>query len=121
VAEDNLVNQKVISRLLAKLGCDVTLVGDGQAAIEAVTSGSFDIVFMDCQMPILDGYEATARIREAEPTGEHVTIVALTANALAGDREACLCAGMDDYLSKPVQRRSVELILERWCTPVEAT
>ncbi|TPV97004.1 MAG: response regulator [Myxococcales bacterium FL481] len=103
VAEDNVVNQKVIKMLLRRLGHDVTLVEDGQAAVEAVAAASFDVVLMDCQMPTMDGLEATRRIRERTPAGAgHLPILALTANTMQGDRERCLAAGMDDHLPKPL-------------------
>ena len=103
VAEDNAINQQVISALLKHLGVSAVVVGDGAQAVDAVAQGHFDLVLMDCQMPVLDGYEATRRIR-ALPNllSARVPIVALTANALAEDRPTCLAAGMDDYLAKPI-------------------
>jgi PAS domain S-box-containing protein len=104
VAEDNAVNQRLVKRILEKSGCLAVVVGDGQEAVQAVNSQDFDIVLMDIQMPIMDGYEATTRIRQGEKqTGAHLPIVALTAHTLNSDRERCLAAGMDDFLSKPVQ------------------
>jgi CheY-like chemotaxis protein len=104
VAEDNSVNQRLFRAMLAKHGHDVTVVDNGSAAVEAAASGTFDVALMDLQMPVMGGLEATALIREAEAgTDHHLPIVALTAHALAGDRERCLDAGMDQYLSKPVQ------------------
>ncbi|MEK6985315.1 MAG: ATP-binding protein [Candidatus Thermoplasmatota archaeon] len=101
VAEDNVVNQTVAVGMLERLGQHADVVADGQAAVEAVQSHEYDIVLMDMQMPILDGLEATRRIR-ARP-GQHPRIIALTANALPGDRERCMAAGMDDYMTKPLQ------------------
>ena len=101
VVEDSLVNQEVAVATLRKLGLDVDVVSDGYAACDAVAKHRYDVVLMDCQMPGLDGFEATRAIRRAEPAGRHVPIVAMTANAMVGDREACLAAGMDDYVSKP--------------------
>ena len=104
VAEDNLVSQSVLQLQLRKLGCRCRIVGDGHAAVEAVQAGGYDVVIMDCEMPGLDGFEATRRIRAWERSREGarpVPIIALTANAMLGDREACLAAGMNDYLSKP--------------------
>jgi CheY-like chemotaxis protein len=103
LAEDNAVNQKLAALLLKREGHRVTVVGDGSAAVRAVTEDSFDVVLMDLQMPLMDGFEATAAIRAAEEdTGRHVRIVALTAHAMKEDGERCLKAGMDDYLTKPI-------------------
>ncbi len=106
VAEDNEVNVRLAVALLTKLGHTATVVGDGQAAVEAHARGVFDLILMDVQMPVLGGMDATRQIREAEaaaPGGPHVPIVALTARAMKGDREECLAAGMDDYVTKPVR------------------
>ena len=104
VAEDNLVNQMIASKMLKKLGCQVDVAASGQEAVNMLEMLPYHIVFMDCQMPEMDGFEATRVIRQKEESsGEHVPIIAMTANAMAGDRERCLEAGMDDYLSKPVR------------------
>jgi CheY-like chemotaxis protein len=103
LAEDNFVNQRLAIRLLEKMGHSVTLAANGEEAVQAHAAGEFDVILMDVQMPEMNGFEATARIREREmKTGEHVSIIALTAHAIQGDRERCLTAGMDDYLSKPL-------------------
>jgi signal transduction histidine kinase/ActR/RegA family two-component response regulator len=103
VAEDNVVNQKLASELLRRDGHTIFVVGDGHQAVAAVRDGVFDLVLMDVQMPIVDGLKATTEIRAAEKsTGGHVPIVAMTANAMNGDQETCLEAGMDDYLTKPI-------------------
>src|SRR5262249_28002510 len=108
VAEDNPVNQKLAVRLLQKQGHVATVVGDGQAAVEALQREPFDVVLMDVQMPVLGGFEATALIRRREAaTGRRTPIIAMTANAMKGDREACLGAGMDGYVAKPVQGRQL--------------
>lgn len=103
VAEDNNVNQKVIRHMLKKLGIEPEMVSNGKEALEAMRHSSHDLILMDCQMPEMDGFETTTEIRRMERTdGTHRTIVAMTANAMPGDRERCLGAGMDDYLVKPV-------------------
>jgi two-component system, sensor histidine kinase and response regulator len=119
LAEDNLVNQRLASRLLEKEGHEVTVAPDGSKAVEAWSraeaAAPFDLVLMDVQMPVMDGFQATAAIRQEERnTGRHVSIVAMTAHAMQGDRERCLAAGMDDYLSKPlVMRDLLELLARR--------
>jgi len=113
VAEDNFFNQKVIARTLESFGCTCEVVDDGRAALTAVASGGYDLVLMDCQMPELDGFEATAAIRRLPAPVGSVPVIALTANALAGDREQCLAAGMDDYLTKPLAREDLGRVLER--------
>lgn len=112
LAEDNLVNQKVAMRMLEKLRCHVEVVADGIATIEAWRKGNFDLILMDCQMPGMDGYEATREIRKLEQGQRHTTIVALTANAMKGDEEKCRAAGMDDYLTKPIDRVKLEACVD---------
>jgi signal transduction histidine kinase/CheY-like chemotaxis protein len=113
LAEDNAVNQRLAVRLLEKRGHRVTVAGNGREALEALEKESFDLVFMDVQMPEMDGLEATAAIREKEKTnGVHQPIIALTAHAMKGDREKCLAAGMDGYLSKPIRPQELEEILQ---------
>jgi CheY-like chemotaxis protein len=109
LAEDNAVNRHLVVKILEKHGFSVVTVGDGRAAIAALERERFDVVLMDVQMPEMDGFEATAEVRRREQeTGHRVPIVALTAHALKGDHEACLAAGMDAYLAKPI--RPVELV-----------
>jgi len=118
LAEDNAVNQKVASRLLEKQGHSVEVTSNGAEALAAITRDAFDLILMDVQMPVMDGYDATLAIRAAEQgTGRHVPIVALTAHAMKGDREICLKAGMDDYLGKPIRPRELASVLERWGKP----
>ncbi|NOQ46005.1 MAG: response regulator [Desulfobulbaceae bacterium] len=117
VAEDNETNQEVAVGMLKKFGCRINLVSNGKEAVDAVTEKSYDLIFMDCQMPVMDGYQATAAIRkmeEKEGLKNHTPIIALTANALEGDREKCLSAGMDDYISKPFKQDEILKILEHW-------
>jgi CheY-like chemotaxis protein len=117
VAEDNIVNQKVALRMLEKLGCRVDVAANGREVLDALEHISYDIIFMDCQMPELDGYEATAGIRARETqTGGHIPIIAMTANAMQDDRARCLAAGMDDYTSKPVRPAALAHLLQRWAT-----
>jgi two-component system, sensor histidine kinase and response regulator len=108
LAEDNLVNQRLAVRILEKNQCSVTVAQDGREALRQLDRQAFDIVLMDVQMPQMDGFEATALIRDRErQTGKHVPIIALTAHAMSGDREHCLRAGMDDYISKPIRAREL--------------
>jgi CheY-like chemotaxis protein len=114
LAEDNGVNRMVALRMLKRLGCRVDDAIDGSEAVAAVTCGSYDIVLMDVQMPVMDGLEATAEIRRLERNGYRIPIIAMTADAMEGDRERCLEAGMDDYISKPVGRGPLAEALARW-------
>jgi CheY-like chemotaxis protein len=118
VAEDNVINQKVAVRLLEKLGCRIDVAANGQEAVTMLAQFAYDVVFMDCQMPEMDGFAATTAIRQRESsTGGHVPIIAMTANAMQGDREACLAAGMDDYISKPVTFDLLIAVLQKWVPP----
>jgi len=114
LVEDNVMNQKVAIRQLNLLGYAAHIANNGQEALDALASGSYSLVLMDCQMPVMDGFQATRRIRETErASGKHVQIVAMTANAMQGDRELCLEAGMDDYLAKPILREQLAALLAR--------
>ena len=120
VVEDNLVNQKVAVGVLKKLGYQSDPVGDGQEALEALANHSYDLVLMDCHMPVMDGYEATRAIRRQEGTSgshEHLPIIAMTANAMAGDDKACYAAGMDGYLAKPLNPALLKGALTEWLPP----
>ncbi len=117
LVEDNPVNLMVGQRLLAVLGIECDSASNGEAALSRMSDAPYDLVLMDCQMPVMDGYTATRRWREGElaaADGHHLPIVAMTANAMAGDRQKCLDAGMDDYLAKPVTRAELERCLHRW-------
>ncbi len=115
LAEDVLANQKVAGSMLKRLGVTVEIAGNGRKAVERWEKGGINLIFMDCQMPEMDGYQATRTIRERERTGGgHVPVVALTANALATERQKCLDAGMDDYITKPFDRKDLVSALEEW-------
>jgi CheY-like chemotaxis protein len=115
LVEDNRVNQALATALLKKSGCVIRLAGDGRQALEALRADEFDLVLMDVCMPEMDGYEATRRIRAGEcgPDRKHICIAAMTANAMEGDREKCLDAGMDEYLSKPINKSELVAVVEQ--------
>jgi CheY-like chemotaxis protein len=117
LVEDNAINQKLATAVLSKLGCDVDLAENGVVGVEKAKNNDYDIIFMDCQMPEMNGFDATKAIREHEKaTGkkEKVPIVAMTANAMPGDRERCIDSGMDDYISKPVKKEKLAQILAKY-------
>lgn len=118
VVEDQAVNRMLATRMLAKFGCEVDVAENGRVACERTAHQHYDLLFMDCQMPEMDGFDATRTIRTGEAgSGRHTPIVALTANAMDEDRERCLDAGMDDYISKPFSAGDFERALQRWCRP----
>ncbi len=114
LVEDDPVNRDVVTTMLNGLNCTVAVVSDGQEAVSIVNKQSFDVIFMDCEMPVMDGFLAASHIKEGGSQNANTPIVALTANAMPGDRERCLEAGMEDYLSKPVRRIQLSKILEKW-------
>jgi two-component system sensor histidine kinase/response regulator len=114
VVEDNAINQRVAVRTLERLGLEAAAVGNGRDALERLRVETFDLVFMDCQMPLMNGYEATRRLRAVEPEGRHVPVIAMTAQSMPGDREKCLDAGMDDYVSKPLRLGEIEQKIAQW-------
>jgi two-component system CheB/CheR fusion protein len=123
LVEDNCISQKLMTYILEKYGCSITPASDGIEAIEQTRKQKFDIILMDCQMPKMDGYQATQEIRKLERKNKANPniIIAITANALNGDKKRCLDAGMDDYLSKPITPKSLEAILEKWLKKTKTT
>jgi signal transduction histidine kinase/DNA-binding response OmpR family regulator len=121
VAEDNAVNRLLVKRMFEKLGCRIDLAGNGLEAVDMATRLHYDIIFMDCFMPELDGYSASRALRQLEQGERRVPIIALTANAMADDRAKCIAAGMDDYLSKPVGLEDIRKTLQRWVRPSATT
>jgi CheY-like chemotaxis protein len=115
VVEDNPVNQRLVKAMLTRLGLDTDSANNGMEAVTMLMQARYDAVLMDCQMPVMDGYQATMEIRRSQSAGtRHVPIIALTANVMEGDRQKCLDAGMDDYLSKPYSLHDLEKMLTRW-------
>lgn len=114
LAEDNVVNQRLAMRLIEKAGHTVVVAPNGEVALATLQQERFDLVLMDVQMPVMGGYEATVAIRmQEQATGAHMPIIAMTANAMKGDREQCLAAGMDDYLAKPIKANELYAVLAR--------
>jgi len=122
VAEDNLINQKLARRLLEKRGHKVVLVGNGREALKALDAATFDLVLMDVQMPEMDGFQATEELRRKEElTGVHCPVVAMTALAMKGDKERCVAAGMDSYLSKPIRPQELDAVLDSYTAAPQLT
>ena len=117
IAEDNVVNQKVISRMLEKLGVRADVAANGREAVDMIELLPYDLVFMDCQMPEMNGYEAAAEIRRREKANRRVTIVAMTAHAMIESRTQCMESGMDDFVAKPVIVEELINVLARWTAP----
>lgn len=114
VVEDSEVNQIVAKTMLQKLGADVTIAENGEIAVELWREQRFDLIFMDCQMPVLDGYQATLKIRALEQDDEHVLIIALTANVMREEKDRCLAIGFDDFIGKPVNKKAFSQILDKY-------
>ncbi len=122
LAEDNIVNQKIMMSYLSQLNCQADLADNGEKVLQLVISKHYDIILMDCQMPLLDGYDTTQAIRQMEMANElpyHIVILAMTANAFKEDRDRCLAVGMDDYLSKPIRRKQLQEMLEHWMLKIK--
>ncbi len=119
LAEDDPMNQKVVACLLEKIGYEIDVVDDGQAAVEAVKRKRYDLILMDIRMPLLDGLQATRKIIEQTPKAERPLIVALTAHVMVGQREKCLASGMDDFLAKPFRLRDLHAAVRRWARMIE--
>jgi two-component system sensor histidine kinase/response regulator len=114
VVEDNVVNQRLAKVLIERLGYEVDLAANGEEAVTQLARRSYDVALMDCQMPVLDGFEATRQVRRLDAPACRTPIVAMTASAMDGDREQCLNSGMDDYLTKPLDLEKLKTAIERW-------
>ena len=118
VVEDNMVNQKMVVRMLEKMGCRVDVAANGIEAVRRATESTYDLIFMDCQMPAMDGYAATVEIRRQENDSKHTPIIAMTAHAMQGDREKCIQAGMDDYVPKPIKKEILSEVFNKLGWPI---
>ena len=117
LVEDTLINQKVTKMMLQKLGIVVTIADNGQIAVDLCKEQGFNLILMDCQMPVLDGFDATKIIRDNETAGQHTPIIALTANVLQTEKDKCFAAGMDDFIAKPVSKQVLTLMLQKHLSP----
>jgi len=117
VVEDHFINQELMKEMLDRLECQVDTAENGREALEQIGTNDYDVIFMDLQMPEMDGLEATRKIREIQEGKKKTPIIALTANAMQGDQKKCLDAGMDDYLSKPFEVKDIEKLLDKYCNP----
>ncbi len=115
LVEDNMVNRKLAVLILERIGCQVDVAFNGAEGVEKFKTGNYQAIFMDCQMPVMDGYEATEAIRKLEAGSSHIPIIAVTANAMKGDKEKCIECGMDDYISKPLRPNDLQEAVSRWC------
>ena len=115
IAEDNLINRKLAAKMFENLGYNTNFAKNGKQALEEITNKNFNIIFMDCQMPVMDGYTATKLIRQLPNDKKNIPIIAMTANAMEGDREICINAGMNDYISKPIKKIALKSMIEKWC------
>ena len=118
LVEDNSINQQVATQMLAELGISVSVANNGLEGVQTVEQHNYSVVLMDMQMPVMDGLQATQEIRKTKSADE-LTIIAMTANAMEGDREKCIAAGMDDYVSKPIDPQKLFATLERWLKPIK--
>ena len=114
LVEDNKVNQMVCLRILSRMDLSADLACNGAEALEMIDQDDYDIILMDCQMPVMDGFQATRHLRELPGAKSRIPVIAITANALAGDRQKCLHAGMSDYLSKPIKVDELKTLIEKW-------
>ena len=114
LAEDNPINQKIAQVMLQRLGGEVTIAENGQEARDLAKDNHYEMIFMDCQMPVMDGYQATEAIRHHTGINQHTPIIALTAHAMEGDKEKCLAAGMNDYITKPYNIETLRDVIQKW-------
>ena len=117
VVEDNPVSQLLAQEIVQRLGCQVDVAGNGKEAVEAIHRLPYDLIFMDCDMPAMNGYDATCEIRRQAQAGEHAPIIAMTASVLQGDVEHCISVGMDDFMSKPLRLQQISAMVDKWLRP----